>query len=114
MSIQLLVILVPVIFGLMGFAIDLGRLWLIRGELNQAAGAMALAAASRVTGGVATESMYSAATEALNTATGNKYNFGSTAIAFDPGMLTCFSSVTAAAANDQSATADCGSSGATA
>src|SRR5690348_17892366 len=37
MSIQLLVILVPVLFGMMGFAIDLGRLYLIRAELNQAA-----------------------------------------------------------------------------
>src|SRR3954468_1063676 len=37
MSLQLLVILVPVLFGLMGFALDLGRLYLIRGELNEAA-----------------------------------------------------------------------------
>ena len=37
MSLQLAVILVPVVFGLMGFALDLGRLYLVRGELNQAA-----------------------------------------------------------------------------
>ena len=48
--IQLLVILVPVLFGFMGFAIDLGRLYLIRGELNQAANAMALAAAAQLNG----------------------------------------------------------------
>src|SRR3982074_1267753 len=49
-SIQLLVILVPVLFGFIGFAYDLGRLYAIRGELNQAANAMALAAASRLNG----------------------------------------------------------------
>jgi hypothetical protein len=38
-----LVILVPVLFGFMGFAIDLGRMYLIRGELNTAANAMAVA-----------------------------------------------------------------------
>ena len=32
MSIQLAVILVPVVFGLMGFALDLGRPYLVRGE----------------------------------------------------------------------------------
>ena len=31
----------------MGFAVDLGRLYLIRGELNQAANAMALASAAQ-------------------------------------------------------------------
>ena len=41
MSIYFLVIMVPVLLGMMGFAVDLGRLWLIRGELNQAASAMA-------------------------------------------------------------------------
>ena len=41
MSLQLAVILVPVVFGMMGFALDLGRLYLVRGELNQAAAAAA-------------------------------------------------------------------------
>jgi len=49
-SIQLLVIMVPILFGFMGFAIDLGRLYLIRGELTQAANAMALAAAAQLNG----------------------------------------------------------------
>jgi len=48
MTLQLAIILVPVMFGLMGFAIDLGRLYLIRGELNQAASAMAMAAAAQL------------------------------------------------------------------
>ena len=47
---QLLIIMVPVLFGLMGFAVDLGRLYLIRGELNQAATAMAMAAAQNLNG----------------------------------------------------------------
>src|SRR5204863_116838 len=50
MSIQMLVIMVPVLFGMMGFAIDLGRLYLVRGELSQAANAMALAAAAQLNG----------------------------------------------------------------
>jgi len=80
MSIQLLVILVPVLFGLMGFALDLGRLYLIRGELNEAANAMALAAASQLIG---TASSLDNATAAANQSIdntngiGNKYNFGS-------------------------------------
>ena len=47
---QLLVLMVPVFFGMMGFALDLGRLYLIRGELSQAANSMALAAASQLLG----------------------------------------------------------------
>jgi len=54
---QMLVILVPVIFGFMGFALDLGRLYLIRGELNQAASAMALAAAQRLVGAAAANAL---------------------------------------------------------
>ena len=49
-SLQLVVILVPVVFGFMGFALDLGRLYLVRGELSQAANSMALAAASQLIG----------------------------------------------------------------
>ena len=50
MSLQLAVILVPVVFGMMGFALDLGRLYLVRGELTQAADAAAIAAASQLIG----------------------------------------------------------------
>ncbi len=50
MSLQLAVILVPVVFGMMGFALDLGRLYLVRGELNQAAAAAAIAAATQLIG----------------------------------------------------------------
>jgi Flp pilus assembly protein TadG len=108
MSLQLLVILVPVIFGFMGFAMDLGRLWLIRGELNQAANAMALAAAAQMAGATlsAAANMSSAANQALNEANGNRYNFGSTII--PEGTVTCFNSIDAASTNDATATTDCG------
>jgi Flp pilus assembly protein TadG len=109
MSIQLLVILVPAIFGLMGFAFDLGRLFLIRGELHQAANAMALAAASQMTGATssALDNMNRAANQALNDTNGNRFNFGSTTI--PPGTITCFSSLADASTNNTGATTDCGS-----
>ena len=44
-AVQILVILVPVLFGLIGFAIDLGMIYVVKGELKTAANAMALAAA---------------------------------------------------------------------
>lgn len=80
MSIQFLVIMVPVLLGTMGFAIDLGRLWLVRGELNQAASVMALAAAERLNGTTAaTDAATAAANATLDSSLGdsNKYNFGS-------------------------------------
>ncbi|MBM3810515.1 MAG: hypothetical protein FJW20_02650 [Acidimicrobiia bacterium] len=46
----MLVILVPVVFGLMGFAVDLGRIYMIRGELKTAANSIALAAAAQLAG----------------------------------------------------------------
>lgn len=79
----MLVILGPVILLLMGFAIDLGRLYLIRGELKQATNAMALAAASRLNGtDAAIENAGGAMRLALTNANGlaNRYNFSSVAI----------------------------------
>jgi len=90
MSIQLAVILVPVLFGLMGFALDLGRLYLIRGELNEAANAMALAAAQQLIG---TATSLDNATTASNQSidntnlVANKYNFGSLPINQTNGQL---------------------------
>jgi Flp pilus assembly protein TadG len=107
MSIQLLVILVPVLFGMMGFAIDLGRLWMVRGELQQAASAMALAAASQMSGATASaiDNINNAANQALNELNGNRYNFGSTVIPV--GTITCFSSIDAASSNEATGTTDC-------
>jgi len=91
MSLQLLVILVPVFFGLMGFAIDLGRLYLVRGEINQAANAMALAAASQLIGTPASlDNATAAATQSINDANGvaNRYNFGALLLNQSTGNLT--------------------------
>ena len=90
MSIQFLVILVPVLFGMMGFAVDLGRLYLIRGELNQAANTMALAAASQLIGtSASTDNATTAATQSIDDSNplANKYNFGSVSIASGSGGL---------------------------
>lgn len=103
MSIQLLVILVPVLFGMMGFAIDLGRLWLVRGELQQAASAMALAAASQM--GPGTSAMALEVASRTLTESGNRYNFGSTTI--PEGTITCFSSIDAASTNEPTGATDC-------
>lgn len=89
-SIQLLVILVPVLFGLMGFALDLGRLYLIRGEVNHAAESMALAAATELIGTQASlqESARAARLTIDDSAgNGNKYNFGSIAIGSSTALL---------------------------
>jgi Flp pilus assembly protein TadG len=89
-SIQLLVLLVPVFFGLMGFALDLGRLYLIRGELNQAASAMALASASQLIGTAgSSDAATSAANQLLDDSTGHgaRYNFGADVLGQSTGLL---------------------------
>jgi Flp pilus assembly protein TadG len=70
-ALQLLVILVPVLFGLIGFAVDLGMMYSVRGELKAGAGAMALAAAQQLIG---TDAATAAAGTAL-AATSNNYYF---------------------------------------
>ncbi len=89
-SIQILVILVPVLFGLIGFAVDLGRLYMIRGELKTAASGMALAAAQRLIG--TDQGLVDASTAAkvpIDTSTGfaSKYDFGGLAIGQTTGSL---------------------------
>lgn len=89
-SVQMLVILVPVIFALIGFGVDLGRLYLIRGELKTAANAMALAAAQQLIG---TEESLNRATEMAlltldqGTGLGNRYNFGMLQLGQSTGLL---------------------------
>ena len=90
MSIQFLVILVPVILGMMGFALDLGRIYLVRGELNQAASSMALAAAAQLNGTTsAAASAGAAANATLDNSLGdaNKYNFGSLVVGQGDALL---------------------------
>ena len=82
-SIQMLVILVPVLFGFMGFAVDLGRLYLVKGELNQAASAMAMAAASQLNGTTQAGTAATSAAQALlddSINSASRYNFGSIVI----------------------------------
>jgi Flp pilus assembly protein TadG len=90
-SLQLLVVLVPVFFGLMGFAVDLGRLYLIKAELNQAATAMALAAAGQLIGtAAATDNATNTANQLVDDSTGHaaRYNFGGNIIGQTTGLLT--------------------------
>ncbi len=90
MSIQILIILVPVFFGFMGFAVDLGRLYLVRGELKAAADSMALAAAQKLIGTDASVVDASAlARVTVNNATGfgNRYDFGGLDIGITNGNL---------------------------
>ena len=82
--------MVPVFFGLMGFAIDLGQLYAMRSELKAAANSMALAAAAKLTG---TEAALDGATAAARltiettSGYGNKYGFGAFPIGETTGNL---------------------------
>jgi Flp pilus assembly protein TadG len=89
-AIQVLVILVPVLFGLIGFGIDLGVMYVARGELKTAANAMALAAAQQLIGtDAATDSANAAAQLTVENAVnvGNKYDFNGLAIGQSNGNL---------------------------
>lgn len=72
------VILVPVVFALIGFALDLGILYSIKGELKSAASAAALAAAGQLIGtdeaGIAATAAALATYENV-TGMGNRYYF---------------------------------------
>src|SRR5882757_760931 len=99
MSLQLAVIMVPVLFGFLGFALDLGRMYLIRGELNQAANAMAIAAAGQMLGTTASGSNVQNALTSAN-AQLYYYNFGTLQIGGSTANLTstidtpaCFATV---------------------
>ena len=72
-AMQLVVILVPVIFALIGFALDLGILYSVKGELESAADAMALAAAQQLIG---TDTAVAGANAAGQLTVDNSTNFG--------------------------------------
>src|SRR5262245_37814917 len=72
-SVQMLVLMVPVFFGLMGFAVDLGRLYLSKHELQTAAEAMAVAAAGKLIG---TDASTTDANTAARLAVENSTGFG--------------------------------------
>lgn len=89
-SMQVLVLMVPVFFGLMGFAVDLGRLYMARGELQTAAQSMALAAASRLNGTeVATTDALDAANRMVENESGfgNRYDYGGLTVGESSGSL---------------------------
>jgi Flp pilus assembly protein TadG len=78
-SFQLVVLLVPVVFGLIGFAVDLGRMYSARNDLKNAANSIAQAAAVQLAGtSVSVENATTAGMYAVNTANGrgNLYDFG--------------------------------------
>ncbi|MBI3207691.1 MAG: Tad domain-containing protein [Candidatus Solibacter usitatus] len=90
-SLQVLVLMIPVFLGFMGFAVDLGRLYLSRAELQTAAQAMASAAAGRLIGtDQSTTDAADAARRIVETGTGygNKYDFGSLVIGETTGGFT--------------------------
>lgn len=89
-SFQMVVLLVPVVFGLMGFAVDLGRLYSARNDLKNAANSMAQAAAAELAGtAVALENATSAGNQAISIANGrgNLYDFGGLQIGQSSGTL---------------------------
>jgi len=108
--------MVPVFFGFMGFAIDLGRLYLIRGELNEAANAMALAAASQLIGASAADTnTMNVMPPPVGVGPTYNYNFGSLTIGQSSGILTstvnppvCYGTVSDATSGT-GAVIDCGS-----
>ena len=78
-SLQLGVMFTGVLLGLMGFAVDLGRLYMSRAELKTAANAIALAEAQRLigtTGALATADAAGKVTYENQTNFGNRYDFG--------------------------------------
>ncbi|MBI1896007.1 MAG: hypothetical protein HYS04_05645 [Acidobacteria bacterium] len=90
-AVYILIILVPVLFAFVGFAWDLGVLYLVRGELNSAANAMALAAAQKLIGAeTAIEQANTAARLAVETESGfgNRYYFAGIGIGSSSGNLT--------------------------
>jgi Flp pilus assembly protein TadG len=114
LSLPFLVIMVPIVLGMMGFALDLGRMYLIRGELNQAASAMALAAAAKLNGtDVALTNATTAAQATLDNSLSdaNAYNFGSLVVGQGNALLTSIVTDPAYFQNLSDATAALGQTG---
>jgi hypothetical protein len=89
-AVWLAVILVPVLLGLLGFALDLGMLYSAKGELKTAANAMALATASNLVGTDAAAATAQAAgllTIQNSAVPGNKYYFHGLQIGVTTGSL---------------------------
>jgi Flp pilus assembly protein TadG len=90
-TVWVLVIFVPVLLGLAGFALDLGILYSAKGELKTAANAAALAAAQQLIGtDAAPIAAQTAALQTIETASGlgNKYYFNGYPLNQSTGSLT--------------------------
>jgi hypothetical protein len=89
-AVWLAVILVPVLLGLLGFALDLGMLYSARGEIKTAANAMALASAQQLIGTDASAAAAQAQgllTVQNSAVPGNKYYFQGLPIGVTTGSL---------------------------
>ena len=89
-ALQMVVVLGPVVLLLMGFALDLGQLYVAKGELKTAANAMAAAAAGQLAGTDASIDNATASAQltiANGSALSNQYNFGSLPIGQQTGSL---------------------------
>ncbi len=85
-----MIILIPILFGLLGFAVDLGMIYSVKGELKAAANSMAIAAAQRLIGTDAASGQATAAgMQTVETVSGhgNKYFFSGIAIGQSSGAL---------------------------
>jgi Flp pilus assembly protein TadG len=109
------ILLAFVLFAFLGFAVDLGRLYLIRGELNVAADAMALAAAQNLIGTSTSEGLAQTAASRLQDDTSggdNRFNFGGNTIGGDSTLasqvegLDLYATYTDAVAGDLGTTTD--------
>ena len=90
-TIQVLILLVPVIMGLIGFAFDLGRLYSARNDLKNAANSMAMAMAGQLIGtdaSTGTAPLVGNLTIDNSGGLGNKYDFNGNLIGQDTGALT--------------------------
>ena len=109
-SFQLVVLLVPVVFGLMGFAVDLGRMYSARNDLKIAANSIAQAAAVQLAGTAASiENATTAGMYAVSTTNGrgNMYDFGGLAVGessanlnSEPPVMAFFDTVASAIGTD--------------
>lgn len=89
-AITVVVLLVPVLFAFIGFAVDLGLLYSVRTDLKTAANAMALSAAQKLIGTDASADAAAAASRlAIETGSGfgNRYFFHGLAIGQSSGSL---------------------------
>lgn len=119
-ALQLVVLVGGVLLVFMGFAFDLGRLWMGRAELTTAAQSMALAAAQRLIGtDQSAQDAVTASQQALRIygGRGNRYDFGGVIVGEGTGFLQSqvpqpllFDSYTSATENGESSGGNAGGS----